>query len=51
MASLYSQTIPVFTKYLRNMSVMLEKSQKFAQEKGMSAEELLSFRLIDNMRP
>ncbi|KAJ6106165.1 hypothetical protein N7512_009682 [Penicillium capsulatum] len=51
MTSLYSQTIPVFTKYLRNMSALLEKSRKFADEKGMSHDEILGFRLIDNMRP
>lgn len=51
MTSLYAQTIPVFTKYLRNMSALLEKGRIFADEKGMSHEEFLQFRLIHDMRP
>lgn len=51
MTSLYDQTIPVFTKYLRNMSALLEKGRIFAEEKGMSHEEFLQFRLIHDMRP
>lgn len=51
MASLYQQTIPVSIKYLRNLSGLLNQAVKFADGKGMKHEEMLSFRLIEDMLP
>jgi len=50
MTSLYVQSIPVMTKYLRNLSSILNKGKAFADEKGMSHKEMLEFRLISDMR-
>jgi uncharacterized protein len=50
MASLYQQSIPVLVKYLNNLSGLLEKGVQFCVEKGKSQEEMLSFRLIEDMR-
>jgi len=50
MASLYHQSIPVFIKYLGNLSHLLEKGSKFCVEKGTKPEEMLTFRLIEDMR-
>ena len=50
MASLYKQSIPVCIKYLENLSGLLEKGVKFADEKGMKYDEMLNFRLAPDMR-
>jgi hypothetical protein len=50
MSSLYIQSIPVITKYLRNLSGIVDKGKAFADEKGMKHEEILEFRLIADMR-
>ena len=51
MTSLYQQTIPVSIKYLRNLSGLLNQAVKFADRKGMKHEEILTFRLIEDMLP
>jgi hypothetical protein len=51
MTSLYDQSIPVLIKYLNNVSVVLDKSIAYADEKGIAHEELLTARLRDDMRP
>ncbi|OBT72339.1 hypothetical protein VF21_09450 [Pseudogymnoascus sp. 05NY08] len=51
MASLYDQSIPVLIKFLNNLSAILDKSVAYADEKGISHEELLTTRLRDDMRP
>lgn len=50
MSSLYVQSIPVLTKYLRNLSHLLDKGKAFAEAKGMKHEEMLEFRLVADMR-
>ncbi|KAK0717417.1 hypothetical protein B0T26DRAFT_709867 [Lasiosphaeria miniovina] len=50
MTSLYKQSVPVFVKYLRGLSGLLEKGEKFANEKGMKHDEMLNFRLVPDMR-
>lgn len=50
MTSLYLQSIPVLTKYLRNLSALLDKGRAFADQKNMKHEEMLEFRLIADMR-
>jgi hypothetical protein len=51
MSSLYDQSIPVMIKYLNNASKMLDKAATYADEKGMKHEDILTFRLRDDMRP
>ncbi|KAH9894671.1 hypothetical protein F4778DRAFT_784099 [Xylariomycetidae sp. FL2044] len=48
--SLYKQSIPVFVKYLTNMSAIVKKGQVFADEKGKTDEEILNYRLIPDQR-
>ncbi|KAK7967064.1 uncharacterized protein PG986_001341 [Apiospora aurea] len=50
MASLYDQSIPVFVKYLKNFSAMIDKSAAYAEEKGISHDDLLSYRLVPDQR-
>lgn len=50
MTSLYLQSIPVMTKYLRNLSALLNKGRTFADQKEIKYEEILEFRLIADMR-
>ncbi|KAF4977024.1 hypothetical protein FZEAL_6386 [Fusarium zealandicum] len=50
MTSLYQQTVPVLVKYLGTMSRMLQKGAKFCEEKGVKHDEMLSYRLISDMR-
>ncbi|OBT43234.1 hypothetical protein VE00_06414 [Pseudogymnoascus sp. WSF 3629] len=51
MTSLYDQSIPVLIKYFNNLSAILDKTIAYADEKGISHEELLTARLRDDMRP
>ncbi|KAK8100660.1 uncharacterized protein PG998_007940 [Apiospora kogelbergensis] len=51
MASLYDQSIPVFIKYLQGFSAMIDKAVTFADEKGTSHDDLLSYRLVPDQRP
>ncbi|KAN0119516.1 hypothetical protein V8E51_001724 [Hyaloscypha variabilis] len=51
MSSLYDQSIPVMIKYLTNASKMLDKAIAYADEKGIPHEDILTFRLRDDMRP
>ncbi|KAM0345742.1 hypothetical protein ACHAPU_006095 [Fusarium lateritium] len=50
MTTLYNQSIPVFVKYLKGLSAMLQKGAKFCEEKDIKHEELLTYRLISDMR-
>ncbi|KAI8671791.1 hypothetical protein NCS57_00655400 [Fusarium keratoplasticum] len=50
MTSLHQQTVPPLVKYLRNLSHLLQKGAKFCEEKGVKHEELLTYRLIADMR-
>ncbi|KAH8681852.1 hypothetical protein BX600DRAFT_447400 [Xylariales sp. PMI_506] len=50
MTSLYKQSIPVFTKYLNNLSAILKKSASFADEKSIKHEDILKYRLISDMQ-
>ena len=47
---MYQQTIPVLTKYLLNLSALLDKGAKFADENGLKHEEMLNFRLAPDMK-
>ena len=51
MTSLYKQSVPVFIKSLHNLSAILNKTVAYADGKGIKHEELLTFRLRDDMRP
>lgn len=50
MTSLYQQSVPVLVKYLKNLSYLLQKGAKFCEEKGIKHEQLLNYRLIEDMR-
>lgn len=50
MTSLYQQSVPVLVKYLKNLSHLLQKGAKFCEEKGIKHEQLLNYRLIEDMR-
>ncbi|KAF7549329.1 hypothetical protein G7046_g8390 [Stylonectria norvegica] len=50
MSSLYQQSIPVFVKYLKNLSALLEKSKVFCDTTGLKHEDLLTYRLISDMQ-
>lgn len=49
--SLYDITIPVFIRALNNLGANLEKGRAFADEKGISQEELAAARLFPDMLP
>lgn len=48
--TLYNQTVPVMIKYLRNLSGIVAKGEKFCDEKGIAHDDMLSFRLVEDMR-
>ncbi|QPC74417.1 hypothetical protein HYE68_005169 [Fusarium pseudograminearum] len=50
MTTLYQQSIPVLVKYLKNLSFLLQKSAAFCEERSLKHEEMLSYRLISDMR-
>ncbi|CAM1505111.1 Fc.00g107480.m01.CDS01 [Cosmosporella sp. VM-42] len=50
MTSLHQQSVPVLVKYLKTLSHILQKGAAFCQEKGVKHEDLLSYRLIADMR-
>lgn len=50
MSSLYTQSVPVLIKYLKNLSGLLRKGAEFADKNGISHDELLSFRLAPDMK-
>ncbi|KAK4987511.1 hypothetical protein LTR66_007577 [Elasticomyces elasticus] len=47
--SLYDITIPVFIRGLNNLSAVLKKAEKYADEKGMPHSKLLEARLAPDM--
>lgn len=51
MTTLYKQSIPVLVKYLGNLAAIVEKGRLFADEKGIPHETVLTYRLIDDMKP
>lgn len=46
---LYALTTPVFVRALTNLDKILDKGRAFAAEKGISEQELLDGRLIEDM--
>ncbi|TKA83345.1 hypothetical protein B0A55_00628 [Friedmanniomyces simplex] len=50
MTSLYHQTVPVLTKYLRNLSGIIAKGETWVKDGNQTEEELLAFRLHPDMR-
>ena len=47
--TLYEQTVPVFARMLRNLSVLLEKAEAHAEAAGYDIAALLSARLFPDM--
>ncbi|KAH8738268.1 hypothetical protein BGZ61DRAFT_439854 [Ilyonectria robusta] len=50
MSSLYQQFVPVLIKYLKNLGLILEKAEKFCEEKGIKPEDMITYRLIADMQ-
>lgn len=46
---LYALTTPIFVRALTNLDKILDKGRAFAAEKGISEQELLDGRLIEDM--
>lgn len=51
MNTIYEFTQPVFVKHLGGMKIVLEKTEAFLKEKGMSEEEFLQSRMWEDMFP
>jgi hypothetical protein len=49
--SMYQASVPVFTRALSNLRVVLQKGEAFANEKGFSPDVLAQTRLIADMLP
>jgi hypothetical protein len=49
--SLFDVSVPVFLRGFANLTEILKKAEAFADEKGISHEDLLNARLIDDMYP
>ena len=49
--SMYQATVPVMVRALRNLRGVLQIGEKFAADKGIAPEVLLSTRLIPDMLP
>ena len=50
MTSVYQQSIPMFVKYLKGMSALLQKGVAFCDEKGLKHEDMLNYRLVPDMK-
>lgn len=48
---IYEYTVPMFRKFLLNLSNILDKADAFAKEKGMDEKELLDAQLAPDMFP
>src|SRR5262245_56059620 len=51
MNTIYDFTVPVFIKQLGGLKLVLQKAEDHIKEKGLSEEELLNSRVIDDMYP
>ena len=49
--SMYQITVPVFIRFLKNLSAILKKGEEFAKAKGFEPEVLLNSRLAPDMFP
>ncbi|GKT56770.1 helix-turn-helix domain-containing protein [Colletotrichum tofieldiae] len=50
MISLYNASIPMMIKYLGNLKVILTKAEQHCVDKDLNPEEMIKFRLIEDMR-
>ncbi|KAK2002514.1 hypothetical protein LX36DRAFT_626767 [Colletotrichum falcatum] len=50
MVSLYHASIPMMIKYLGNLKVILAKAEQHCVAKNLNPEEMIKFRLIEDMR-
>lgn len=48
--SIYAQSVPVLTKFLKNLSGILQKGADFADKKGIKHDDFLNARLYPDMR-
>ncbi|KAH7329500.1 hypothetical protein B0I35DRAFT_448600 [Stachybotrys elegans] len=49
-SNIYLQLVPAWIRFLNNLSHFLDEGLKFAQEKGITEEELLTYKLADDMK-
>ena len=49
--SMYSSSVPVCIRYLRNLSILLTKAQAYAVQKKIDEKVLTSARLFPDMLP
>src|ERR1700691_5109484 len=49
--SLYAATIPSYLQFLGSVSGLLDKAQKFCEEKGTEPKDLIEARLAQDMLP
>ncbi|KAF9878923.1 hypothetical protein CkaCkLH20_03823 [Colletotrichum karsti] len=50
MVTLYDACIPMMIKYLGNLKHILKKAEEHCVAKGLNQEEMIKFRLIEDMR-
>ena len=50
MSGLYVQTVPVFIKFLKNLSKILDKGAAYATDKSIPHDEMANLRLVDDMK-
>jgi uncharacterized protein len=48
--SLYRQSVPVFSKYLNNLSLIVKKGAAFADEKAVKHDDMIQYRLVPDMQ-
>lgn len=48
--SLYQQTIPVLLKYFETLNKLLDKGAKYCDENGIPQDDMLGWKLYDDMK-
>lgn len=49
--SLYQASVPMMIKGLRNLHLILTKAEDYAKSKPVPEQDLINYRLIEDMRP
>lgn len=48
--TLYHQTVPVLLKYFERMNHILDKGAKYCEENGIPPDDMLKWKLHDDMK-
>ena len=51
MLSLYEASVPMMIKSLRNLKTILNKAEEHCKTQGTDPKEMLTYRLVEDMRP